>query len=71
MSSSVIRQLNITRGIKTLKIPSYIGTENILNDAVAYAQKEGFLVKGDKVVCLMGQNEDSPDQVNIIKIMSI
>ena len=71
MSSSVIRQLNLCRGIKTLKIPSFIGTENLLNDAITYAEKEGFLVKGDRIVCLMGQKQDSPDKVNIIKVTSI
>ncbi len=71
MSSTVIRQLSTSRGIKTLKIPSFIGTENLLNDAVNYAEKEGFVHKGDKVVCLMGQKEDTPDQVNLIKVTSI
>jgi pyruvate kinase len=71
MNSSVIRQLNISRGIKTLKIPSFIGTENLLNDAVTYAEKEGFVSKGDRIVCLMGQKEETPDQVNIIKVTCI
>ena len=71
MNSSVIRQLNISRGIKTLKIPSFIGSDNLLSDAVAFAEKEGFISKGDKVVCLMGQKEETPDQVNIIKVTSI
>lgn len=71
MDSVVIRQLNISRGIKTLKIPSFIGTDNLLNDAVKFAEKEGYISKGDNVVCLMGQKEDTPDQVNIIKVTSI
>jgi pyruvate kinase len=71
MDSVAIRQLNTTRGIKTLKIPSFIGTENLLHDAVKFAEKEGFIAKGDNIVCLMGQKEDTPDQVNIIKVTSI
>lgn len=71
MNSSVIRQLNTSRGVITLKIPSHIGSEHLLNDAIAFAEKEGFLQKGDKVVCLMGQNEDSPDQCNLIKVTQI
>lgn len=71
MDSTVIKQLNITRGIKCLKIPSFIGTENLLNDAVNYAEKEGFISKGDNIVCLMGTKEETPDQANIIKVMNI
>jgi hypothetical protein len=71
MDSTVIKQLNITRGIKTLKIPTYIGSENLLNDAIKFAEKEGFIFEGNKVVCLMGQNEESPDQLNVIKVMTI
>jgi len=71
MDDSVIHQLSITRGVKTLKIPLYIGTENLLNGAIVHAVKEGFLVKGDSIVCLMGKNEDNPDSVNLIQVMTI
>ena len=71
MNQSVIRQLNTSRGVKTLKIPSFIGTDNLLNDAIAYAEKEKYLVKGDKIVCLMAQHEDTPDQANIIKVTAL
>lgn len=71
MSASVIRQLNLTRGVFCLKIPSFIGTDNLINDAMKYALDAGFCKKGDNVVCLLGQNEDSPEHVNIMKIQTI
>jgi len=71
MSASVIRQMNITRGIKTLKIPSFLGTDNLINDAMKYAVESGYCSKGDNVVCLMGQNEETPEYVNILKITTI
>jgi pyruvate kinase len=71
MSSSVIRQLNITRGVITLKIPSFLGTDNLINDAMKYATDSGYCKKGDNVVCLLGQNEEAPEYVNIMKITTI
>lgn len=71
MSANVIRQLNISRGVFCLKIPSFLGTENIINDAVKYAVESGMCQKGDNIVCLMSQNEESPESVNIMKIQTV
>jgi pyruvate kinase len=71
MSASVIRQLNISRGVFCLKIPSYLGSDNLVNDAMKYALEAGYCKKGDNVVCLMGQNEESPEAVNIMKIQTV
>lgn len=71
MSASVIRQLNLTRGVVCLKIPSFLGTENLINDALKYAVEADYCKKGDNVVCLLGQNEDTPDSTNIVKIQTI
>lgn len=71
MNASVIRQMNVTRGVITLKIPSFLGTENLLNDAMKYALESGYAKKGDSVVCLSGQNEETPENVNILKIATI
>jgi pyruvate kinase len=71
MSASVIRQLNISRGVICLKIPSYLGSDNLVNDAMKYALEAGYCKKGDNVVCLMGQNEESPEAVNIMKIQTV
>ena len=68
MSANVIRQLNLTRGVITLKIPSYIGTDNLINDAIKYSLEYNYIKKGDKVVCLMGQNEETPEYVNVMKV---
>ena len=71
MSASVIRQLNVTRGVVCLKIPSFLGTDNLINDAMKFAQENNYCLKGDNIVCLMAQNEESPEAVNIMKIQTI
>jgi pyruvate kinase len=65
---SVIRNLNLTWGIQTLRIASNIGTENIINDAIRYSVSKGYAEKGDQIVCLLGQNEETPENVNLMKI---
>ncbi len=71
MSSSVIRQLNLTRGVISLKIPSFLRTDNLLKDAMKFAMEYGYCKTGDNVICLLGQNEDIPEAVNIMKIATI
>lgn len=71
MSSSVIRQLNVSRGIYTLKIPSYIDTNNLINNAIKHAQDQGYVCTGDKIVCITGVNENTPENVNTLKVMTI
>ena len=71
MSASVIRQLNLSRGIITLKIPSFLGSENLINDAINYAKENGYVSKGDSVICILGQNEELPENVNTLKISTI
>lgn len=71
MNSHVIRQLNISRGVFTLKIPSYLGTDNLINNAIKFAIENGYINKGDKIVCITGQNENTPENVNMLKVMTI
>ena len=71
MASNVIRNLNLSRGVFTLKIPSFIGNDNLINDAMKFALESGHCQKGDNVVCIMGQNEETPEMVNILKITTI
>ncbi len=71
MNSQVIRNMNLTRGLKGLKIATYVGTENLINDAISHAIEKGYAKKGDNVVCMFSQNESQPDSVNLLKIATI
>ncbi len=71
MCSGVIRNLNLSRGVNGLKIPSFIGNDNLIIDALNFAQESGKCKKDDCVVCVLGQNEDRPEMVNIIKIYTV
>jgi len=71
MSSDVIRNLCLTRGVSGLKIPSFIGNDNLINDAIKFARDAGQCHKGDNIVCIMGQNEETPEIVNLLKITAV
>ncbi len=71
MNAQVIRNMNLTRGIKGLKIATYVGSENLITEALTHAVEAGYAKKGDNVICLMSHNEDSPDNANLLKITQV
>ncbi len=68
MSTGTIRQLKITRGVITVKIPSFLGSENLISQSILFAKENGYINKGDKIVCILGENEETPDYANVMKI---
>jgi pyruvate kinase len=71
VNNSVIRQLNVVRGIIGYKIPSYQGTDNLLQLVIKYAKDINLCKAGHKVVTIHGSNEETPDESNIMKIINI
>jgi pyruvate kinase len=71
MNAQVIRNMNLTRGLKGMKIATYVGTENLINDAIQHAVEKGFAKKGDNVICMVSENENEPDCANLMKITTI
>jgi len=63
--------MNLTRGLRGMKIATYVGTENLITDAISHAVEKGFAKKGDNIVCLFSQNESQPDSANLLKITTI
>jgi len=70
VQGSVIRNLNLIRGIKTLRITSTIGTDNLISDAIQFAVRQGYTESGDQILCLLGENEDSPENINLMKVFT-
>ena len=63
--------MNLSRGVQALKISTHLGTDNLIHDAIDYAVKRNYAQKGDKVVCLLGQNVETPENINLLKIKTI
>lgn len=71
ISSPVVRQLNTSRGVIGYKIPSFQGTDNLLQLIIKTAKDMGLCKQGNKVVTIHGSNEETPDESNILKILDI
>ena len=71
MNAQVIRNMNLSRGLKGMKIATYVGTDNLISDAIQYAVEKELAKKGDNVVVLLSERENEPDCANLMKITTI
>ena len=70
MTGSVVRQMNYMRGVIGLKIPTFQGTDNVINFVIEEAKKMGLCKEGC-VAVMHGTDEDCPDESNIFKIIAL
>lgn len=68
---SVVRQLSSTRGVRGYKIPSYQGQADVIKVITKVAKEQGLVKSGSKVVCVLSQNEETPDESNIMKVVDV
>jgi len=63
--------MNCMRGVVGLKIPTFQGTDNVIQFVITEAKKMGLAKSGSKVAVIHGTNEETPDESNIMKILTI
>ena len=71
VSNSVVRQLQAVRGCIGYKIPSFQGTDNLIQLVIKTAKDMGLCASGHKVTAIHGAAEETPDESNIFKIIDI
>jgi len=71
VSLSVIRQLNVCRGVTGYKIPSYQGTDNLISLVLKQAKEQHLCKPGRKVITIHGTSEETPDESTIMKIITV
>ena len=54
-----------------MRVPSFDGNEKLIDYAVQYAKEMGYSKKIDKVVVIVGCDEDDPDTNDLIKIKEV
>ena len=69
MSASVVKQVSICSGVIALKIPSYIGTDNLIQDGINYALERGLIKKKQKITVILGKTEENLIS-NTIKVIT-
>lgn len=70
VEDKVIKGQAINSGVVCLKVPSFQGIDAIVKYAVKEAMKKGYAKEGDRLVLVSGQNEEHPDDQNIMKILT-
>lgn len=69
--NSVIRNLQCIRGVWGFKIPAQPSGDNVVQMVVKVAKENHLVKSGAKVVVIQAQNEDTPDETNIMKIVDV
>jgi len=69
--NSVIRNLNMVRGVWGFKIPAYQQSDNIVQMVVKVAKENHLAKSGAKVVVIQAIQEDTPEESNIMKIVDV
>ena len=69
--NSVIRNLQTVRGVWGFKIPAYQSSDNVVQMVVKVAKENHLVKSGGKVVVIQAQNEDTPDESNVMKIVDV
>ena len=71
LTSNSVRQMCTMRGVQGLKIPTFQGTDNVINFLIQEAKSMKLCKPGDKVAAIYGTQEETPDESNIMKILDI
>ena len=71
VSAHVVRQMNLSRGAIGYKVPSFQGTDSLIQLVMKAAKEMGLCVSGNKAITIHGTQEESPDESNVMEILDI
>lgn len=71
VSAHVVRQMNISRGVRGFKVPSFQGTDSLIQLVIKAAKDMGLCETGNKVIIIRGTHEEGPDESNVMEILDI
>eukprot|EP00401_Gymnodinium_catenatum_P063234 CAMPEP_0117562740 /NCGR_PEP_ID=MMETSP0784-20121206/55118_1 /TAXON_ID=39447 /ORGANISM="" /LENGTH=622 /DNA_ID=CAMNT_0005360331 /DNA_START=15 /DNA_END=1881 /DNA_ORIENTATION=- len=69
-SESTQRHLLVARGVIPVLTQSFVGTDSVIQKAIAKAKEDGLVVSGDYVVAVHGTKEECPGHSNLMKMGS-
>jgi len=71
VSEQTVRQLLCIRGVVPMLTASFVGTDQVIQKAIARAKDDGMVKTGDAVVSIHGQREECAGQSNLMKIVVV
>jgi pyruvate kinase len=70
-SDTTVRQLQCVRGVVAMHTASFVGTDSVIQKAIAKAKADGIVKSGDTVVAVHGQKEECPGHSNLLKMVVV
>jgi len=70
-SETTVRQLMCVRGVCPMLTASFVGTDSVIQKAIAKAKQDGMVKSGDSVVAVHGQKEECPGHSNLLKMVVV
>lgn len=70
-SESTCKHLQVHRGITSIQVPSFQGTDNVINGALKEVREMGFAEAGSAVVAVHGMKEEVAGASNLLKVMTV
>jgi pyruvate kinase len=70
-SETSVRQLQCVRGVVPMLTASFVGTDAVIQKALARAKAEGMIKQGDTVIAVHGQREECPGHSNLLKMVYV
>jgi len=68
---STIKSLTISRGVTSLRVPSFQGQESLIAYAIRHAKENKLCSIGEKVVTIQSMEEEDPEKSDIIKVYKV
>jgi len=70
-SDSTSRHMLMLRGVVSMPTASFVGTDSVIQKALAEAKRRGMAKSGDVAVCVHGTKEECPGHTNLLKMVIV
>lgn len=70
-SEYTIRHLATNRGVITMPVNSFQGTDHVIQSALNVAKARGWVVSGDSIVAVHGIKEEIAGSSNLLKVVNV
>ncbi|CDJ30445.1 LOW QUALITY PROTEIN: pyruvate kinase, putative [Eimeria mitis] len=70
-SEETIKHLQVNRGVTTLLVPSFQGTDQLIKNALSAAKEMQLVSEGESVVAVHGMKEEVAGWSNLLKVLVV
>ncbi|KEP66585.1 UNVERIFIED_CONTAM: pyruvate kinase PyK1 [Hammondia hammondi] len=70
-SESTIKHLQVIRGVTTMQVPSFQGTDHVIRNAIVVAKERELVTEGESIVAVHGMKEEVAGSSNLLKVLTV